>query len=100
MAFYVEEDRGHLMEETMYAQRARAAYRGNLVSFHMPWEQLYDNLIHLLADRDISMLPHDEHILDQTLLRWEMAARRMYGAGACHDANRGAICLLVRKVRK
>eukprot|EP00959_Pyramimonas_sp_CCMP1952_P197081 4121264-Pyramimonas_sp.AAC.1 len=37
MAFYVEEDKGHVMENEAFGLHARAAVRGNLASFHVHW---------------------------------------------------------------
>ena len=34
MAFYVEEDKGHMMDERMFCQKVRSAVRGCVASFH------------------------------------------------------------------
>ena len=70
MAFYVEEDKGHLMGETMFCQKARSAVRGSVASFHMHWEQIFDTLLHVTDPRQLVDLPHNDDILAQ-LVRFE-----------------------------
>ena len=41
VSFYIEEDRGHLMEEELHRSDFRVAVRGNVSSFSMPWEEIY-----------------------------------------------------------
>jgi hypothetical protein len=71
MAFYIEEDKGHLMAETAFAQRARAAVRGNIVSFHVQWERVFESLLQITSNCEAMNLPHDEHVLAE-LVRFEV----------------------------
>ena len=45
MAFYVEEDQGHLMEKRMIQHTFRKAQRGNVFSHLMPWESIINKLL-------------------------------------------------------
>ena len=42
-------------------QRAHAA-RGNVYSFHLPWEEIADQLGHALEDDAANIQPHEEHM--------------------------------------
>ena len=53
MAFYIEEDRGHVMGKDMFAQRARLAVRGNVVNFHVQWECVFDALLKITSGKEI-----------------------------------------------
>ena len=70
MAFYIEEDKGHVMGEAAFAQRARVAVKGNVVSFHVQWERVFEALHQLASVKDLSALPHDENVLAE-LVRFE-----------------------------
>ena len=40
VTYYVEADRGHLVEETLHRAEHRTAVRGNVSSFSLPWEEV------------------------------------------------------------
>ncbi|CAK9039941.1 unnamed protein product [Durusdinium trenchii] len=40
VTYYVEADRGHLVEETLHRAEHRSAVRGNVSSFSLPWEEV------------------------------------------------------------
>ena len=44
MCFYIEGDQGHLLEETMFQSSFMSVVRGNVFSYHMPWEKIIDSL--------------------------------------------------------
>ena len=71
MSFYVEEDKGHLLGEKLFAQTARACFRGNIVSYHMPWEYIYETLLTVVSDDELRTLPHDEEVLSH-LVRFQV----------------------------
>ncbi len=43
IVYYIEADKGHLMNEAVQQPQHRHASRGNAFSFHMPWNK-YSNL--------------------------------------------------------
>ena len=63
IVYYVEEDHGHLMTETLQQPQYRTAARGNAFSYFMPWEDILKSLRNVCADPDLSMLPHDDEVL-------------------------------------
>lgn len=40
ISYYVEADRGHLLEENLHRAEHRTAIRGNVSSFSIPWEEV------------------------------------------------------------
>ena len=44
VCFYLEQDRGHLLEEDIHKAEHRVAIRGNVSSFSMPWEDIMATL--------------------------------------------------------
>ena len=63
MCFYIEGDQGHLLEETMFQSSFMSVVRGNVFSYHMPWEKIIDSLNRTTSDEKLSLLPHDpEHL--------------------------------------
>ena len=82
MVFYLEEDHGHLMQETMFQQQFKTGSRGNVMSFHMPWEDIIKNLLateartSLTASPEDQGLPHDPDVLAQMVrLHLHVAAK-------------------------
>ena len=63
--FYIEGDRGHLMEEELHRGEVRAAARGNISSFSMPWEEIYGNLQSANAADLLDKLPHPPEALSR-----------------------------------
>ena len=63
VCFYIDGDRGHLMEETMFSPQHRVTVRGNVFSFHMDWEKIMESLARSTSDPELAILPHDpEHL--------------------------------------
>ena len=63
MCFYIEGDQGHLLEETMFQSSSMSVVRGNVFSYHMPWEKIIQCLERTTSDKKLSFLPHDpEHL--------------------------------------
>ena len=63
MCFYIEGDRGHLMEEYMFEGSYMPVVRGNVFSYHMPWEKIMQSLDRSTSDEKLALLPHDpEHL--------------------------------------
>ena len=50
---YVEGDQGHLMNEEVNQQRFRTRVRGTAHSFHMPWEDILEELRKHCMDKGI-----------------------------------------------
>ena len=63
LVYYLEEPRGHLMNESMQGPRARTAARGNACSFMMPWEDILRNLRSAEDGSTHVPLPHDGAVL-------------------------------------
>ena len=69
ISYYVEGDRGHLLDERVFQRTDAMVVRGNCFSFQMPWEKIIEKLTTLLKDDDSwSSLPHDENILAKMVL--------------------------------
>ena len=54
MCFYIEGDQGHLLEETMFQSSLMSVVRGNVFSYHMPWEKIIDFLNRTTCDERLS----------------------------------------------
>jgi hypothetical protein len=69
ISYYIEGDRGHLMDEQVFQRTDPLVVRGNAFSFQMPWEKIIDELKTLLEDDNSwKTLPHDEGILAKVVL--------------------------------
>ena len=53
MVCYVEGDYGHLLNEEVGAQRYRTRVRGTALSFHMPWEEIVEELRLRCLDKNL-----------------------------------------------
>ena len=53
VVYYVEGDRGHLLNEQVGAQRSRWAVRGNCFSYNMPWEDILSSLGKAVKDEEL-----------------------------------------------
>ena len=63
MCFYIEGDQGHLLEETMFESSFMSVVRGNVFSYHMPWEKIMTFLERTTSDETLTLLPHaPEHL--------------------------------------
>jgi len=65
--YYVEADHGHLMNETLGEQKYRTVVRGSCVSYHMPWEDILENLQRNCSDRNLADIPHPQEALKYML---------------------------------
>ena len=69
ISYYVEGDRGHLLDERMFQRTDPLVVRGNCYSFQMPWEKIVEKLHAIMEDDDgWKTLPHDELILSRMVL--------------------------------
>ena len=69
VTYYVEGDRGHLMDERAYQRKAALNVRGNAYSFPMPWEGIAAKLEQIIDGQvPWDQLPHNQHILAKTVL--------------------------------
>ena len=44
LVYYIEGDRGHLMDEVIAQQRSRTVVRGSACTYEMPWEEIVQDL--------------------------------------------------------
>ena len=51
IVYYVEGDRGHLMNEVLKENQHRAAVRGQAFSFIMPWDEIVKSLHQRIRQR-------------------------------------------------
>ena len=61
LVYYVEGDRGHLMNEVVGKQQQRTVARGGCMSFVMPWEDIVDAV--RKVDSEPLCVPHGEDTL-------------------------------------
>ena len=72
LVYYVEGDKGHLMDEVLGQKRYRTIVRGSCASFHMPWEDVLKELNeNCLAALDATEVPRGQECL-KYLLRVHM----------------------------
>ena len=57
LVYYVEEDRGHLMNEEVCQQKVRTVVRGTGCSFAMPWEDILEDLKNNCMDEVLLGIP-------------------------------------------
>ena len=67
IVYYVEGDGGHLMTESFGQQRARTVVRGSCYSYHMPWEDIMEQLIRHDSDRNAHVIPRPQECLKYIL---------------------------------
>lgn len=70
--FYVENDRGHLLQEKIGQKRWRTAMRGYVSSFVMPWQDILQQLTSPLSDKDMAEIPRSPECL-RFLVRFTLA---------------------------
>ena len=58
VCFYLEEDKGHLLEEHLHHSAHRVKVRGNVSSFSLPWEDVFIHLQRLQEQSPVEYLPH------------------------------------------
>ena len=64
---YVEGDEGHLLGEQVQHQSHRTRVRGTAHSFHMPWEDILQDLKKNCLDTDLLEVPRPEECLKYML---------------------------------
>ena len=62
LVYYVEADKGHLMNEVLKGQQYRTAVRGHVFAFMMPWEQIVKSL-----HQRVKSIPRDPECLKYML---------------------------------
>jgi hypothetical protein len=65
ITYYVEGDRGHLLQEEHLQQKGAVAVRGNAFSYGMPWEDITDALSKMCDDKALVDLPHTDTVLSK-----------------------------------
>ena len=65
---YVERNRGHLLNAEQHRPQRAYAVRGNVYSFHMPWEEIARSLDKVLRAEDAVSLPHPPETLASAVL--------------------------------
>ena len=68
ITYYVEGDKGHMLNVRQHKPQRAYAVRGNLYSFHMPWEDIAAKLGAITGEEAMEALPHDEHALSHMVL--------------------------------
>ena len=68
ICYYVEGDRGHLLNAEQHRPQRAYAVRGNAYSFHMPWENIAHRLGQVLEEEDTTSLPHRAATLRSVVL--------------------------------
>ncbi len=64
IAYYIEGDHGHVLDERVFQRTNTLNIRGNAYSFQTPWESIISKLKCVLADvNSWNVLPHDENTL-------------------------------------
>ena len=64
LIYYIEGDRGHLMDEVMAEQRSRTVVRGSACTYQMPWEEIVRDLTSRCTDADgTPQLPRSQESL-------------------------------------
>ena len=78
IVYYVEGDKGHLLDEAVGMQRYRTAVRGAASSFHMPWRDILEDLQQNIADQDLEQLPRPQECLKYMLRAHVRVAGRSF----------------------
>ena len=69
VCYYVEGDRGHLLDEKVFQREDPMNVRGNAYSFAMPWDTIAAKLSQVVeGEVDWSELPQNEELLARTVL--------------------------------
>ena len=58
VSFYLEADRGHVLEEPVHRAEHRLAIRGNISAVSLPWEEIYGHFAQMTPHDRIATLPH------------------------------------------
>ncbi|CAK9024343.1 ATP-dependent DNA helicase [Durusdinium trenchii] len=94
--FYVEGDRGHLLQEKMGQKRWRTAMRGYVSSFVMPWEDILRQLRDRTTEKETQELPRSPECL-RYLVRFTLANELGPLVGQCEAllVRPGVVLLLL-----
>ena len=94
--FYVEGDRGHLLQEKMGQKRWRTAMRGYVSSFVMPWEDILRQLRDRTTEKEMQELPRSPECL-RYLVRFTLANELGPLVGQCEAllVRPGVVLLLL-----
>ena len=69
VCYYVEGDRGHLLDENVFQRKNPMNVRGNAYSFAMPWDKIAGKLAQVVEGKvEWSELPQNEELLARTVL--------------------------------
>ena len=69
VCYYVEGDRGHLLDENVFQRQDPINVRGNAYSFAMPWEQIASKLSQVVDGKvNWEELPQNENLLSRAVL--------------------------------
>ena len=68
ITYYVEGDRGHMLNVKQHMPLQAYGARGNVYSFHMKWEDIAKQLGQLCEQEALEALPHNEHTLSHLVL--------------------------------
>ena len=68
ICYYVEGDRGHLLNVQQHKPERGYAVRGNVYSFHMPWEEIAQSMAKVVESEDVDYLPHRPETLASVVL--------------------------------
>ena len=68
MMYYVEGTKGHMLNVRQHKPQRAYACRGNVFSFHMPWEEIANQLGAVTAEERVEALPHDQHALSHMVI--------------------------------
>ena len=58
ICYYIEGDRGHLLNAQLHKPERGYAVRGNVYNFHMPWEEIAQSMAKIVESEDVDYLPH------------------------------------------
>jgi len=67
LVYYVEGDRGHLMNEDVGQQQFRTVVRGSCCSFNMPWEDILECLQRSCLDKELTDIPRPAEVMKYVL---------------------------------
>ena len=67
IVYYGEGDQGHLLREELGKHKFRTVVRVSCCSYHMPWEDILEDLKRNCSDRDLTEIPRPEECLKYLL---------------------------------
>ena len=66
VTYFIEGQKGHMMEETLGAQSRACGYRGNLFSFQLDWDDIAKHMNKRTTDQQMKDWPHSP----ETVCNW------------------------------